>query len=458
MRRTQVDRTVVTSRLPSAAVAEARQIAGLHMLNRLLIRSWLPVVKQIPTASMFLIAFIMASLLDVLPISNLPVLVSAGVVMLIATGLAGLFSTRTALYRFEIVIILLDFIAVALFRFGTGESASIFGVMLILPLVWMAALDGRIHIACAALGGAFVIFLPVPVSLILDGEAPVSSDLLRSAFSLMVYAIAAAVINEISHQARVNLQRSHLRELASSEELQRAAAVQRALLPKNQSLLPGYQVAGTCVPSRSVGGDFFDWYEIDGGLAITMGDVMGKGVGAGMVAATARAVVRGAASEPDPTVALGHMAACLDNELKDASTFLTLFHARLNAANGSLDYADAGHGLTLIVRHDGTHQRMDSPDLPVGILPDPAWTRQRIELAPGDTLVCFSDGVLDLYDGTLAAIAEIATITHASTSAHAVAEAVAAIARQQQNDDDVTIMALRREPVRASVPAAVYSV
>ena len=413
------------------------------------IRVWSPFLKQAPTAAMFIVAILMALNVAALKESNDVALIGSLVIMAAATGLALALNSRISVHRFEVVVVAADFVAIALFRYASGGSTSIFTSLLFLPLVWMASLPKRIYVVWSALGGALVIFLPIPIDYLIGGAIPTIPDLQRSLFGLSVYLIAAGVINEISRQARVNLHQSQVRERAASDELQRAAAVQRALLPKDQQILPGYQLAGMCVPSRSVGGDFFDWYTIAGGIAITMGDVMGKGVGAGMVAATARAVVRGAASEPDPRIALERVAECLTNELRDASTFLTLFHARLDADTGVLEYADAGHGLSLLVRADGTYERMQSPDLPVGILPDAQWTRQSIDLAPGDTLVSFSDGVLDLYDGSLSAIEEIATITRNASTAHAMSEVLAALARKRRNDDDVTIVALRRDSVNA---------
>ena len=81
-------------------------------------------------------------------------------------------------------------------------------------------------------------------------------------------------------------------ELSLSEELAHAIQVQRGLLPKQFLSLPGFDVAGACVPTRSVGGDFYDWYPIGEGAAFTLGDVMGKGVGAALIAATVRGVLR----------------------------------------------------------------------------------------------------------------------------------------------------------------------
>jgi phosphoserine phosphatase RsbU/P len=270
-------------------------------------------------------------------------------------------------------------------------------------------------------------------------------ELARAAFNPIAFGVAAFVVNELARQARQQVKAAELREQASAAELTRAAAVQRALLPKDGSPLAGFDVAGACVPSKSVGGDFFDWYPADGGFAFTLGDVMGKGVGAGMIAATAHAVVRSAVDDPRPTVALERLATCLNTELSEEAAFVTLFHARV-ASDGRVTYVDAGHGLTLHVRADGTAERIRSLNLPVGVDDQLPWHERELVLAPGDMLLCFSDGVLDLEDGTLSVVDEVAKIAAASRSATEVADTLSARASRQPNPDDVTLVALHRQP------------
>ena len=234
------------------------------------------------------------------------------------------------------------------------------------------------------------------------------------------------------------------REAVTAAELSRAAEVQRALLPKLQSPLPGYQISGVCIPSKEVGGDFFDWYPVEGGLAFTLGDVMGKGVGAGIIAATARAVIRSARNVEDPLVALDRTNKMLTTELGDAGSFATLFHARLRAADGRVEYVDAGHGLTILVRADGRWERLFSDDLPLGLELDYQRTAKEAVLAAGDMLVSFSDGVLDLYDGTLNAIDHVVTLATAATTSDEIVASLTRVAMSDRNPDDVTVLAVRR--------------
>jgi serine phosphatase RsbU (regulator of sigma subunit) len=94
---------------------------------------------------------------------------------------------------------------------------------------------------------------------------------------------------------------------------------------------------------------------------------------------------------------------------------------------------------------DGTTQRLWTSDLPLGVMPDEHWSRHTVMLDPGDMLVTFSDGVLDLYDGSLAAVDEVAALARASTSPQDLVDTIERLARSAAATDDVTILVLRRD-------------
>jgi sigma-B regulation protein RsbU (phosphoserine phosphatase) len=239
------------------------------------------------------------------------------------------------------------------------------------------------------------------------------------------------------------------RRRASAEERNRAAEVQKSLLPRQSPDLPGWDLAGGCAPARVVGGDFFDWYPVDGGIAITLADVMGKGTGAALIAATVRAVLRANPEENDTAAAMTRAAASLANDLEHSGTFVTAFHSRLQTDSGRLSYADAGHGLSLVVRNDGGVERLRSRSMPLGMGTDEVWLEHTVDLEPGDTLVTVSDGVLDIYDGTLASLDEVERVSRAAPNAQAIVDHLLALAEGFDSDgagapDDVTVVALRR--------------
>lgn len=238
------------------------------------------------------------------------------------------------------------------------------------------------------------------------------------------------------------------KELVIDSELERAAQVQAGLLPRTAPDVPGYGVAGACLPSRAVGGDFYDWAPTaDGGLVLSLVDVMGKGAGAGIIAASVRAVLRGSAHGSDVGQSLARAGAVLHADLSGAGVFATAFHACLDPATGDVRYADAGHGLTALVRADGTCERLEATGLPLGVLDEPAREQRGVRLAPGDLLVTFSDGVLDLGDGTVATgLPRVVDAVRGAGSAQAAVDGVLRLAADAaERPDDLTVVALRRD-------------
>ncbi len=417
----------------------ARILVGLDELS--------PLRKQLPFAALFLAAALMSVSFPTLTISNPPALVAGMVLVGVGTVLAVIFG-RPTLLRFATIVPALDFIAAGFLRHGTGESHSIFSSLALIPVLWFASRAGRRYVLYAVLGAFLAILLPFALG---AQAANNPNELARGVYSTLVFAIAAMVVNLLAARARLHLGTAREEAASASEELSRAAQIQKFLLPKEAAILPGYETAGACIPSKTVGGDFFDWYAIDGGLGFTLGDVMGKGAGAGMIAATTRAVIRSARNSEDPVKALDLTSDCLATELSQAAAFATLFHARLRASDGRVLFSDAGHGLSLLIRGAGTWERLASRELPVGLIPGATWTSREIWLAPGDMLVSFSDGVLDLYDGTLAAIDEVAALALNADSAQDIVDAVHQMASGNSNADDVTVLAVRRSELNAAV-------
>jgi len=200
-------------------------------------------------------------------------------------------------------------------------------------------------------------------------------------------------------------------ELNHSQEMERAAEVQRALMPRAGAVdVPGYKIEGTCLPARSVGGDLVDWFVApDGDVVVTLGDVMGKGIGAALMAATVRSTLRTSARLFSPGAAIRETALALDDDLQSTGTLVTLCLGRLTPATGALRWSDAGHGLLMLMRADGRVLRPTQRGLPLGTLTDGEWPERTIHLERGDIAVAFSDGLLDLFpsiDATVAAVVD----------------------------------------------------
>lgn len=249
-------------------------------------------------------------------------------------------------------------------------------------------------------------------------------------------------------QSRINAlfrrSRTPSADAAAQSELSRAAEVQQSLLPQDAVRLNGYEVAGVFRPSRSVGGDFYDWYQTADGLHLTFADAMGKGMGAALIAATVRAVMRSVRYEPDLDRAFGLASKSIASDLDQSGSFVTLFHARLDAGSGKVDYVDAGHGLALHLGAEGVAHRVRSAGPPVGAWADARWPRADLELAPGDSLVVVSDGVLDVFPSVEEFTEAVARAAHGQPTAEAACAALLRLAPAETAEDDVTAVMVRR--------------
>jgi PAS domain S-box-containing protein len=227
------------------------------------------------------------------------------------------------------------------------------------------------------------------------------------------------------------------------EQLERAARIQRALLPRSAPHLEGYELAGTCRPAQDVAGDFYDWTLSDAGhLDVTVADVMGKGVGSGLVMATIRAVLRSAPAELGPAARIELASGFLNLGAGDDALFVTLFHGRLDLASGVIRYVDAGHGYAAVRRAGGELVRLAERSLPVGIWPEQEFTEGTTRLEPGDTLIVHSDGLVESGDRT----GDLSDYAGDLAAAADAGEMVRRLMRHLpgQLQDDVTVLALRR--------------
>jgi serine phosphatase RsbU (regulator of sigma subunit) len=223
----------------------------------------------------------------------------------------------------------------------------------------------------------------------------------------------------------------------------RSNLVQRAMLPKPLVSLQGYSIAGGSLSVEMVGGDFYDWYPVSGGVAVTLADVMGKGTPAALIAATVRATMRSVSRVGGVAAAVEAAAEALDSDLDGSATFVTLLHAHLEESTGHVSFIDAGHGLTLLLGADGASRRLSSDELPLGAGWDTTWDAETLTLLPGDCLVSVSDGVLDGLGGDLRALDEVERLVRSAPHAQAAVDAVLR-AVEESAPDDATMIVLER--------------
>jgi hypothetical protein len=246
-------------------------------------------------------------------------------------------------------------------------------------------------------------------------------------------------------------------ELTGSADIRRAREVQQRLLPSRAPDFAGYDVAATCLPTLTVGGDFYDYWVSGNALRFCVADVMGKGAGAAIITATVRAALRAAWSpgvqdrrqEARWTAGevLSHANWTLQRDLDETGSLVTVFAASIDGPSGQVSYSDAGHGLTVIADGNGPVRWLESPGLPFGIDAGTVFSDQQAELRPGDTLLCFSDGLLDLYGGGGEGLDEIARLVRDRPDPGELTGYIRQLAASSVPGDDVTALAVRRQPV-----------
>ena len=133
------------------------------------------------------------------------------------------------------------------------------------------------------------------------------------------------------------------------EELQRAGDMQRGLLPARIPVVSGWSSGAVSLPAKQVGGDFYDLRFKPHDAVVSLGDVMGKGMAAGMLAMAVQTALRTNGIAMSPSSAMARAAGFLDDDLQRNSAFVTLAYVHVDLVSGDYQFADAGHGLHFIL-------------------------------------------------------------------------------------------------------------
>ena len=184
-----------------------------------------------------------------------------------------------------------------------------------------------------------------------------------------------------------------------AQELGNATRIQRDMLPSGTPSVPGYELEAYLVTCNEVGGDLYDFHVLeDGRLMLIVGDVTGKGMGAALLMSSFLASARVLYDAcPDPAE-LSRRLAAMVNRSNDRARFITGFVACLDPATGVMQYVNAGHPWPMLVR-DGALRELESNGVPFGVVPGFPYTTATVELAPGEVLAVFTDGIPEAQRG-----------------------------------------------------------
>jgi serine phosphatase RsbU (regulator of sigma subunit) len=209
----------------------------------------------------------------------------------------------------------------------------------------------------------------------------------------------AVGIGRLASMALVNLTRQDVerRFAVVRGELAAAARTQQLILPKATGEIGPFTYVGECRPGRTVSGDFYDIIPLtDGRLAVTLGDVVGKGVSASVLMTTSQGFLHGALCEHgDPNRAVCDLNRFL-LERSAEGRFVTLWVGVFDAEQSTLTYVDAGHGYAFLARADDTISLLtEGGGPPVGIMSNQTFVTTEMTLPTSGRLVVVSDGVIE---------------------------------------------------------------
>jgi serine phosphatase RsbU (regulator of sigma subunit) len=268
----------------------------------------------------------------------------------------------------------------------------------------------------------------------------------RAALATLAVEAAGAIEN-------ARLYRETLEKARIEEELRIASQIQRALLPLPRKRGAFFDAAGTSVPCRQIGGDFFDYIELpDGQFAFALGDVAGKGAPAALLTAVLQGIFAGHVStmkEPGETMArVNHALLARAVEARFATAFLGVL-----GPDGRLVYCNAGHNPPFVFGSGGV-RRLTAGGLVLGLFPNPSYDQEALQLARGDTIVVFSDGVSEALsasgeefgDDRISGAVGAMLTEEPQTVLDTLLGAVKRFAGDAPQNDDITAMVLRFAP------------
>uniref|UniRef100_A0A832I116 PPM-type phosphatase domain-containing protein n=1 Tax=Eiseniibacteriota bacterium TaxID=2212470 RepID=A0A832I116_UNCEI len=301
------------------------------------------------------------------------------------------------------------------------------GMELLVPLAWRADLVGAILLGPKLTGTRFT-----------------SEDV--------------QLLQSLAGQVSVSLQnglllRDRVAVARFEQELNLARQIQRESLLSEFPPVPRCDVHAVYIPSRQVGGDFYDVVEdANGAHLVAIADVSGKGVPAALLSSMLQASLRTLAGTGEPLARiLAHMNALLYRSTAHHQ-FATFFLARVDGARLALSFSNAGHNWPVVVRPNGERVFLERGGAPLGILEDMRFEEGQVDLAPGDRVVLYTDGISEATNADGEQFGEARLCAYVSSlpldlPARDVAERVIAHLREfldgVEAQDDITLLVLR---------------
>lgn len=238
------------------------------------------------------------------------------------------------------------------------------------------------------------------------------------------------------------------------EELNVARAIQQSLLPRTLPSEGWFRACGSSVASHEVGGDYFDVAQAgESSWATVVADVSGKGVSSALLASLLQGAFLAAPKEADLMATQVQRISRFLNERTEGGKYATVFYGLLDRG-GRLCYINAGQCAPILLSHDGRYEYLEATSMPVGLLPQTDFAMEERQLAPGDRLVLYSDGVTEAQNARgeffgRKRLRELA-VAHAADSGTALHDALLGavndFVEKAPQADDITLVVIEYHP------------
>lgn len=192
------------------------------------------------------------------------------------------------------------------------------------------------------------------------------------------------------------LYRQVLKQRRVESELELARKVVEGLMPRSFPLIEGFDIYGTSIPFREVGGDYLDFIDsISDRLVVLVADVSGKGLAAALIMVAFRAYFHATVINELAMRVVMSRVNRLVHETTDGERFITCFYGLIDPEHKRLLYISAGHNPPLLLRGDGTSELLTQGGLPLGLFETSRYSESVVEFRSGDILVLYTDGVVE---------------------------------------------------------------
>jgi sigma-B regulation protein RsbU (phosphoserine phosphatase) len=182
------------------------------------------------------------------------------------------------------------------------------------------------------------------------------------------------------------------------EQMQMAKDVQSGLLPSEPPDIPGYDIAGICIPTFDIGGDYYDFISLDNeNLALVIADVSGDGIPAALIMASFRAMLRNQLKINTNPAQVMNVLNQLIPEVSRKRDFITAFYGKLNFASNTFNYVNCGHNPPILLKAERQIIQLEEGGPSLNIIKDIKFNSDSVMLCSGDIIIFYTDGVTEIF-------------------------------------------------------------